>query len=277
MADGTLYLVATPLGNLEEMTPRALASLEKVDLIAAEDTRVTAKICRHFDLDRPLTAYHKHNEGEKSEDLLALLREGKDLALVTDAGMPAISDPGQILVDKAQMAGIQVLAVGSGSALIHALAVSGLPSRSFTFLGFLPKDKGQKKKYLTDYVYRTETLILYVSPHALLDELALCQEILGDRPASLSREMTKWYEETKRGALSEILAWARKKSPKGEMVLVVAGGEKASPQEEEGQAWVRDLLDKGLGLKDACQLTAKHTGLSRRLLYNRALEEKRQG
>lgn len=273
---GKLYLVGTPIGNLQEMTPRAIETLKSVNLIAAEDTRNSRKLCNHFSITRPLTSYHKHNEQEKSKELLEYLLAGNDLALISDAGMPGISDPSEVLVRKAIGHSIEVLAVGSGSALTHALVVSGLKSQPFTFLGFLPKDKGQKRKVLHSYDQRPETLIIYVSPHAVANDLSYCQSVLGNRQASLSREMTKWYEETRRGKLSEIIGWVKAEKPKGEMVLVVAGGEKTSTPLDESQKMVQALLDEGMKLKGACHFVAGQTGASKRELYNQALKDKKE-
>ena len=274
---GKLILVTTPIGNLEEMTPRAISILKEANVVAAEDTRVSRKLMNHFGIETRMVSYHKHNEKERAGELVARMLMQETVALISDAGIPCISDPGLILVQEAIAAGIEVLAVGCGSAALHALVVSGLPTQCFSFRGFLPKDKGEKRKFLEALKKNAETLIFYVSPHALKKELAQVLEVFGDRQVSLSRELTKYYEETRRGSLSMILSHLQEASLKGEMVLVVAGEAEQKASNEEAYQEMLGLIEAGLRAKDAAAYVARKTDGSKRELYNRYLEEEIRG
>ncbi len=273
---GQLILVTTPIGNLEEMTPRAIKVLQEADLVAAEDTRVSRKLFNRFEIQTHMLSYHKHNEKERASELVSRMLAGETVAVITDAGIPCISDPGNVLVRETIGKGITVLAVGCGSAAMHALVVSGLPADRFSFQGFLPKEKSDKKKMLEHLDQVEETLIFYVSPHAVSKDLTLMREMLGDREASLSREMTKFYEETRRGTLGELLLGIEEKEPKGEMVLVLAG---AKPDHKEtGQAYQEmvALIQAGLRVKAASTYVAGKYEESKRELYNRYIEEEKK-
>lgn len=273
---GELILVTTPIGNLDEMTPRAISVLRDADLVAAEDTRVTRKLFNRFEIPTHMQSYHKHNEHERATYLVGRMLAGDTVALVTDAGIPCISDPGNILVREAIGKGIAVLAVGCGSAAMHALVVSGLPADCFCFQGFLPKEKSDKKKMLEHLAQAKETQIFYVSPHAVSKDLALMREMLGDREASLSREMTKFYEETRRGTLGELLLSIEENEPRGEMVLVLAGAK--AERKETGQAYkeMLALIQAGLRVKAASTYVAGKYDESKRELYNRYIEEEKK-
>ena len=250
---GTLYLVATPIGNLGDLSLRAAETLEQVDFIAAEDTRVTVKLLNHLGLKKPMVSYYRHNTGTRGEELIARLLGGESCALVTDAGTPAISDPGEDLVRLCGENGVTVQAIPGCCAAIAALAVSGLDTRRFTFEGFLPSGKKERR--------------------AALEELMA--ELLGDRPAALCRELTKLHEDTVRTTLSQAAEWYRTNEPRGEYVLVVAGREKqdAPPMTlEEGVARVLALREGGMKLKDAVRRVSDDTGLPRNALYDAALK-----
>lgn len=274
---GKLVLVATPIGNLSEMTPRAVKTLRDADLVAAEDTRTSRKLFNHFDIKTPMESYHRHNEASRVEALLTRLRAGQTVALISDAGVPGLSDPGERIVSAASGAKIRVEAVGCASALVHALVVSGLPCEPFTFAGFLPRDSKERTARLASLADLSHTLVFYVTPHALVRDLESLGRALGDRDASLSRELTKRHEETVRATLSGLVAWAEKGTVRGEMVLVVHGRDQASPDEDASYRELCDLVQAGLSLKSAAQHVAARDGLSRRALYNRYLKEQAHG
>ena len=212
---GTLYLCATPIGNLEDMTFRAVRVLREADLIAAEDTRNSVKLLNHFEIHTPMTSYHEYNKIEKGRKLTQLLLEGKDVALITDAGTPGISDPGEELVRMCQEAGITVTAVPGAAACITALTISGLPTRRFAFEAFLPQDKKERREILEELAGETRTLVLYEAPHRLVKTLRELLEALGDREASVCRELTKKHETVFRTTLAEALAWYEANDPRG--------------------------------------------------------------
>lgn len=275
---GQLIIVTTPIGNLEEMTPRAIDVLQKADLVAAEDTRVSRKLFSRFEIHTHMLSYHKYNEKERAPELIDKMLAGKTVAIITDAGIPCISDPGNILVKESIVAGIPVFAVGCGSAAMHALVVSGLPADRFCFQGFLPKEKNDKRKMLEGLVQVKETLIFYISPHAIRKELSMIREILSDRKASLSREMTKFYEETRRGTLEELIKSVEENKPQGEMVLVVAGADANPIYADTGEAYqeMLALIEAGLRVKAAASFVSNKYKESKRELYNRYIEEEKR-
>ncbi|PWK07943.1 16S rRNA (cytidine(1402)-2'-O)-methyltransferase, partial [Tumebacillus permanentifrigoris] len=221
---GTLYLVATPIGNLEDMTYRAVETLKNVDVIAAEDTRQSRKLLTHFNIERPrLISYHEHNKHSKEEAILDLLREGQNVALVTDAGTPGISDPGADIVRAAVEAQLTVVPIPGCVAGVTALIASGLPTDRFTFIGFLPREKKKRAEELGKLKARTETLVFYEAPHRIEETLKALLEHLGDRDVVLARELTKRYEQFSRGKVSDAIVWFSENQPRGEYVLVLAG------------------------------------------------------
>jgi 16S rRNA (cytidine1402-2'-O)-methyltransferase len=270
---GTLYVVATPLGNLEDVTLRSLRVLREVALVACEDTRRTATLLRAHGIVTPSTSYFEHNERWKGERILAALREGRDVALVSDAGTPGISDPGYRLVRDARAEGIPVVPVPGPSAGVAALSVSGLPTDRFLFVGFLPSRSGARREALRALAGVRETLVVYESPVRVVAALEDMRELLGDREAFLCREATKRHEEYVRGRLSELAALlAKRESVKGEIVLVVSGaGEPARPREEPEALFAR-LVAEGRTRREAVKETARLLGLPARDVYRRVLE-----
>ena len=271
----TLYIVSTPIGNLEDITLRALNILKEVDLIACEDTRTSKKLLSRYQIQKPLTSYHEHNEIEKAKELLSLLQEGKSVALITDAGTPGVSDPGFRIVKLASENGIQVVPIPGASAAIAALSISGLPTSSFTFLGFPPKQNKKLIEYLERVKGYPETLIFYESPKRIIKTLEAITEVFGDRNASISREITKMYEETLRGFLSEIKSTLESRdSLKGEFVLVVEGDtrEKADFDSKTIDDLLHYLKKEGHSLKDAVKQVATDSGVSKSKIYKKALQ-----
>jgi 16S rRNA (cytidine1402-2'-O)-methyltransferase len=239
-APGTLYLVGTPIGNVEDLSPRAIRVLGAVDLIAAEDTRHTRQLLQRFGVQRPLLSYHDHNKNERTPDLIARLRAGVSVAVVSDAGSPGISDPAFTLVRAAAAAELPVVPVPGPSSALCALEVSGLPTDRFAFEGFLPRKPGRRRARIEELRAEPRTLIFFESPHRLGAALADLLDVMGPRPASLSRELTKKFEETRRGTLVSLLAWVREKPPRGEYVLVVAGAAGAEPSRARTETDARD-------------------------------------
>ena len=271
---GILYLVATPIGNLGDLSPRAAETLAAVDFIAAEDTRVSVKLLNHFGIKRPLVSYHQHNQNTAGPAILRRLLSGESCALVTDAGTPAISDPGEALVGLCAENGVTVQAVPGCCALISALAVSGLPTGRFTFEGFLSTNKRDRREHLQSLQGERRTMVFYEAPHKLCGTLEDLREAFGDRPVALCRELTKLHEETRRTTLAQAAAWYRENPPKGEFVLVVAGAEPvedAAVTLEEGAALVLERRVAGERMKDAVRQVAQDTGLNRNELYSAAL------
>lgn len=236
-APGALYLVGTPIGNVEDLSPRALKILGAVDLIAAEDTRHTRQLLERFGVRRPLVSYHDHNKETRTPELIARLGEGASIAIVSDAGSPGISDPAFTLVRAAAGAGVPVVPIPGPSSALCALEVSGLPTDRFAFEGFLPRKSGRRLARIQELREELRTLIFFESPHRLKAALADLRAVLGERPASISRELTKKFEETRRGTLGSLLAWVESKPPRGEFVLVVAGagrgGATDAPEDDE--------------------------------------------
>lgn len=276
---GTLYLVATPIGNLQDLSPRAAATLENADFIAAEDTRVSIKLLSHLGLKKPMVSYHEHNRAAAGAAILDRLLNGETCALVTDAGTPAISDPGEDIVRLCADHGVTVQAIPGCCALISALAVSGLPTGRFVFEGFLPVNRTERKKRLQVLLDEERTIIFYEAPHRLRSTLSDLLETFGDRQAALCRELTKLHEDTMRTTLAQAAAWYAENEPRGEYVLVLAGA--ARNQEtavtlEEGAALVLERRERGERMKDAVRQVAADTGLARNELYDAALRASRE-
>lgn len=268
-----LYVVATPIGNLRDVTIRALATLAGADLIACEDTRVTAKLTRHYGIGAPLTAYHDHNAAEARPRLLAEIAGGKSVALCSDAGTPLVSDPGYRLVREAAAAGFAVVPVPGASALLAGLTVAGLPTDAFTFAGFLPPKSAGRRKRLAELASAPGTLVFYESPHRVAEALGAMAAVLGEtREGAVARELTKLHETTRRGTLGELAAaYAREPKPKGEIVVLVGpAAERPAPGADELDARLRDLLARE-SVGAAASALAAETGLPRRELYQRAL------
>ena len=272
---GKLYLVATPIGNLGDLSPRAAETLAAADFVAAEDTRVSLKLLNHFNIKKPLVSYHEHNQAAAGPAILNRLLSGETCALVTDAGTPAVSDPGEGLVALCAENGVEVLAIPGCCAAVSALAVSGLPTGRFVFEGFLPVNRGERRERLAELAGEERTMILYEAPHRLRATLADLAEAFGERRVTLCRELTKLHEETRRTTLSEALARYTENDPKGEFVLVLAGRERPAERAvtlEEGVDMVLSRREKGERMKDAVRQVASDTGLGRNELYQAALQ-----
>ena len=272
---GTIYLVATPLGNLEDITLRALRILREVDLIACEDTRHTGKLLKHFEIDKPLISFHEHNEAERARELVERAARGVSIAIVSDAGMPGISDPGYRVVQESIEAGVTVIPIPGPVALETALAASGLPTDAFRFGGFLPPKATQRRKVLEGLADDPATLIFYEAPHRILNTLEDIVVTLGDRPTVVARELTKVHEEFLRGPASQVLATLNKRgSVKGEMTLLIGRG--ASPGPAAGTIIERLelLIGEGTERMEAIKQVARERGVPKREVY-RLLEEQR--
>ena len=280
---GTLYLCATPIGNLQDMTPRAAETLRNVDLIAAEDTRNSIRLLNHFEIHTPMTSYHEYNRVEKGEELIRLLQEGKDIALITDAGTPAISDPGEVLVRMCQEAGITVTSLPGPAACITALTLSGLSTRRFCFEGFLPFDnKKELRAVLEELREETRTIILYEAPHHLIRTLDCLYEALGERRITLCRELTKKFETVFPTTLRDALHYYETNQPRGEYVLVLEGKSRREKEKERQDACAQMSLEEhmslyeeqGIDRKEAMKRVAKDRGISRREVYQYFLERR---
>lgn len=272
---GTLYLVATPIGNLGDFSPRGVETLQTADFIAAEDTRVSVKLLNHFGIKKPLVSYHEHNRAAAGQAILARLLAGESCALVTDAGTPAISDPGEDLVRLCGENGVTVEAIPGCCAAICALAVSGLPTGRFTFEGFLSVNKKERRTALLKLKCEERTMVFHEAPHKLRATLADMAEILGDRPAALCRELTKLHEETLRTTLLQAAELYREKEPRGEYVLVVAGAQPAEEPAvslEEGVRRVQRLREAGMKMKEAVRTVSAQTELNKNDLYEAVLK-----
>ena len=277
---GKLYLCATPIGNLSDMTFRVIEVLKSVDLIAAEDTRNTIKLLNHFEIKTPMTSYHEYNKIDKGHYLVGQLLEGKNIALITDAGTPGISDPGEELVAMCYESGIEVTSLPGAAACITALTLSGLSTRRFAFEAFLPADKKEKKKVLQELVNETRTLILYEAPHRLVRTLEELYQVLGDRRITVCRELTKKHETAFRTTLSQALEWYTQNEPKGECVLVVEGKDRKKLEQEEQKKWEEMSLEEhmeyyvqqGIDRKEAMKQVAKDRGISKRDVYQELLK-----
>lgn len=281
---GTLYLVATPIGNLEDITLRALRVLKEVDLIAAEDTRQTLKLLNHFEIKNSLVSYYEHNKAEKGKSLVRQLLDGKNIALVSDAGSPGISDPGEELVRLAVGQGVPVTMVPGPAAVITGLVLSGMPSGRFGFEGFLPMNKRARSERLQSIKDDTRTLVFYEAPHKLIHTLKDLREVFGNRSISLARELTKKYEEIIRCTLDEAIEKYDQDSPKGEFVLVLEGADEQELKEAGIDSWknisladhVRIHTEGGLDRKEAMKRVAEERGISKRDVYNSLLTEKEE-
>ena len=272
---GTLYLVATPIGNLGDFSPRAVETLQQADFIAAEDTRVSVKLLNHFDIKKPLVSYHEHNRAAAGQAIVQRLLSGETCALVTDAGTPAISDPGEDLVRLCAENGITVQSIPGCCACITALAVSGLPTGRFTFEGFLSANKKERREQLGELLGEVRTMVFHEAPHKLRPTLSDMLEILGDRPIALCRELTKLHEETMRTTLQGAVDHYRDNEPRGEYVLVVGGAQRREGPAmtmEEGVARVLALREGGMRMKDAVRQVSADTGLNKNDLYDAALK-----
>ncbi len=271
---GKLFVVSTPIGNLEDVTLRALDVLRNCQLIACEDTRTTKKLLARYGIETNLTSYHEHNEVEKSQRLLEELKEGKDVALVSDAGTPSVSDPGWRLVNLSIENNIEVVPVPGPSAVLSALVVSGLPTDSFLFLGFFPRTVGKRKELLKDVKDYPYTLIFYESARRLSGTLSVLLEILGDRGICVAREMTKLYEEAIRGSVSEVISvLSERDSVKGEVTVVLEGNREGRKKisTEETQKTLRAMKERGVALSDAVRAVCESSGASKNSVYRIAL------
>ncbi len=270
-----LYLCATPIGNLQDMTPRVIDTLKQVDMIAAEDTRNSRKLLAAFDIHTPMTSYHEYNKVEKAGQLIVRMQAGKDIALITDAGTPAISDPGEVLVRMCQEAGIVVTSLPGPAACITALTLSGLPTRRFCFEGFLPADKKERKEILKELQEETRTMILYEAPHHLVKTLTELLEVLGNRKITLCRELTKKFETILPTTFEAALQKYAEEEPRGEYVLVIAGKSREEKKQEEIAAWETMELkehmafyeERGMDSKTAMKQVAKDRGVGKREIY----------
>lgn len=272
---GILYLCATPIGNLEDITYRVLRTLKEVDLIAAEDTRNSIKLLNHFEISTPMTSYHEFNKIEKAYQLVAKLKEGKNIALITDAGTPGISDPGEDIVHICYEEGIEVTSLPGAAACITALTMSGRPTRRFAFEAFLPKDKKERAAVLEELKNETRTIILYEAPHHLLKTVRELLDALGDRELTVCRELTKKHEEKIQTTFSALLSYYEEKEPRGEYVLVICGKKREDIVKEQQASWEEMTIEahmehyesKGIDHKEAMKLVAKDRGVSKRDIY----------
>ncbi|MBR3593285.1 MAG: 16S rRNA (cytidine(1402)-2'-O)-methyltransferase [Clostridia bacterium] len=272
---GKLYVVGTPIGNLGDISPRALEALSSVDFIAAEDTRVTLKLLNHFDIHKPLESYYEHNKERKTEFIINRLKNGEKCAIVSDAGMPAISDPGEDLVRECRRCGIEVESVPGPSAVITALAASGMKSGRFCFEGFLSADKGERKAHLESLVREQRTMIFYEAPHKLRTTIADMLGAFGDREVAFCRELTKFHEQVLKMRLSDAVEYYKENAPRGEFVLVVEG---AAPEEEkvytltDAAEMAKTLMEKGMGASAAAKEAAAICGIKKGDIYKALME-----
>ncbi|MCI8373176.1 MAG: 16S rRNA (cytidine(1402)-2'-O)-methyltransferase [Lachnospiraceae bacterium] len=272
---GTLYLCATPIGNLEDITLRVLRTLKEADLIAAEDTRNSIRLLNHFNIKTPLTSYHEHNKYDKARELVEKLQNGVNIALVTDAGTPGISDPGEELVRQCYKAGIMVTSLPGAAACITALTLSGMSTRRFCFEAFLPADKKERKCILNELTNETRTIIVYEAPHRLLRTLEMLYEALGERRITVCRELTKRYETVFLSTFTEALLYYQENEPKGECVIVIEGRDRAQMVKEQQAQWEQLTIEahmalyisKGMNRKEAMKEVARDRGISKRDVY----------
>lgn len=280
--NGKLYLCATPIGNLEDITFRVLRTLKEVDIIGAEDTRNSIKLLNYFQIDTPMTSYHEYNKIDKAEYLVGLMMQGKNVALITDAGTPGISDPGEELVKQCIEAGIEVTSLPGPAACVTALTMSGLPTRRFCFEAFLPQDKKDRKAILEELKEESRTIIIYEAPHRLLKTLAEIKDVLGNRKISICKELTKRYENMSQGYIEEFIGLYTDEQPRGEYVLVIEGKNISQKQKEKWQEWnnitieehIKIYTEKGVSEKEAVKLVAKDRGVPKREIYNYMVERK---
>ena len=280
---GKLYLCATPIGNLEDMTYRVVRTLKEVDLIGAEDTRNSIKLLNHFEIETPMQSYHEFNKYDKAKELVQMMLDGKDIALITDAGTPGISDPGEELVKECLENGIEVTSLPGASACVTAISMSGLSTQRFCFEAFLPKDKKKKENVLKQLQNETRTIIIYEAPHRLTKTLAELEKALGNRRVSINRELTKKYEESFLTTLKDAREKYEAEEPRGEFVLVIEGKDQGALDQEERQKWedmsledhMKIYLDEGLDKKAAMKKVAKDRGVSKRDIYNQLVQEEK--
>ena len=278
---GILYLCATPIGNLEDITYRVLRTLKEVDLIAAEDTRNSIKLLNHFDIHTPMTSYHEFNKIEKAHQLVEKLQQGQNIALITDAGTPGISDPGEELVRIAMDAGIAVTSLPGAAACITALTMSGQATRRFAFEAFLPRDKKERLQVLEELKHETRTIVLYSAPHHLLKTREELHEVLGNRGISVCRELTKKHEEVQKTTMEDVISYYKDNEPRGEYVLVVEGKALREVEAEAREQWESVSLEdhmaiytgQGFPKKEAMKLVAKDRGMTKRDVYQALLTE----
>ncbi len=280
MTQGMLYLCATPIGNLNDITTHVLDTLREVDLIAAEDTRNSIKLLNRFEIKTPMTSYHEYNKYDKAKDLIRQMGEGKNIALITDAGTPAISDPGEVLVKMCYEAGITVTSLPGACACITALTLSGFSTRRFCFEGFLPTDKKEKKAVLEDLARESRTMIVYEAPHHLIKTLEELMEAIGDRSITICRELTKKYETVYQTTFTEAIAHYKEAEPKGECVIVIEGKSRKEAADESISEWNRFSIEEHMNYyreqeiekKEAMKQVAKDRGVSKREIYQYLLE-----
>ena len=281
---GTLYLCATPIGNLEDITFRVLRTLKEVDIIAAEDTRNSIKLLNHFDIKTPMTSYHEYNKVEKAKTLVDKMLKGASVAVITDAGTPGISDPGEELVRQCHEAGIRVTSLPGPAACVTALTMSGLPTRRFCFEAFLPYDKKERKEVLSELASETRTIIIYEAPHRLKSTLKELSDVLGEgRKLSVCKELTKRYENVFLTTFEEACAYYDNNEPKGEYVLVIQGKSREIIKQEEVKSWevmtieehMKVYTDTGMDKKEAMKVVVKDRGVSKRDIYNELLKQER--
>lgn len=282
---GTLYLCATPIGNLEDMTFRVIRTLKEVDLIAAEDTRNSIKLLNHFEIQTPMTSYHEFNKYEKGRKLVEKLLEGQNIALITDAGTPGISDPGEELVQMCYEAGVPVTSLPGAVACVTALTLSGMSTRRFAFEAFLPTDKKEREAVLQEMESETRTIVMYEAPHRLVKTLKLLAEHLGsERKITVCRELTKRHETAFRSTIAEASAYYEVNDPKGECVLVIEGRSREEMRMEAQARWeemsveehMEHYLSQGIGKKDAMKMVAKDRGVPKREIYNQLERDEKQ-
>lgn len=279
---GTLYLCATPIGNLGDMTPRVIETLQSVDVIAAEDTRNSIKLLNHFEIHTPMTSYHEYNKVEKAKQLVGQLLNGQNIALITDAGTPAISDPGEVLVQMCHESGVTVTSLPGPAACITALTLSGLSTRRFCFEGFLPGDKKEKRAIMEELKQESRTMILYEAPHHLVKTLEEIYEALGERRITLCRELTKRFETVMPTTLEKALEYYKTEEPRGEYVLVLEGKSPEEKRQEAIAAWEGMSIEEhmayyenqGMDNKSAMKQVAKDRGVGKRDIYQYLLEKK---
>lgn len=277
---GKLFLCATPIGNLEDITYRVVRTLKEVDLIGAEDTRNSIKLLNHFDIKTPMTSYHEFNKYDKAKVLVQDMLQGKNIALITDAGTPGISDPGEELVRQCYEAGIEVTSLPGAAACITALTMSGQKTRRFVFEAFLPKDKKEKQQVLESLKNEVRTTIIYEAPHRLVKTLKELEKTIGNRPLTICRELTKKYEEAFQTTISEAIEYYDSKEPKGEYVLVIAGKPMEEIQAEKREQWelmtieehIQFYMNQDMDKKTAMKMVAKDRGVSKRDIYNELIK-----
>ncbi len=277
---GKLYLVPTPIGNLKDITLRALEVLQNVDIIAAEDTRQSLKLLNHFNIKKPLISYHQHNEQGRSENIIDQIKEGKNIAIISDAGSPGISDPGSVIVLKCIEQHIEFVVLPGATAITTALVYSGMDTTKFIFRGFLPRENKDRKPIIDDLINRSETLIFYEAPHRLLNTLEFLYEKIGNRKISMCRELTKLYEEIIRLDLEEAIEYYKNNTPRGEYVLVIEGKSKEAIDKEERAKWdsltieehIQKFMNEGLNKKDAMKKVAKDRNMPKSEVYKHSLK-----